>query len=413
MKRVGRGLMTWLAVLGVAGPALAEELPPSCPEGATRVGTPPPEGQETWCVRPDALGTPVRHGPWMRWRADGTPLELSTFRDGILHGRVARWYPDGQLASEGEYRFGRAEGVHRRFDPSGDKASEERYAEGALEGWVVAWHPHGVKASEVRYRANRPHGPASRWFPDGGPRSEGEYRDGLRHGTWRYWYRRGALDLVGEYALGERQGNWVRRWPSGRKWWEGAFRRGRPHGPFTWWHEDGRVAATGAFSDGLRSGTWRFPRGEDEEPETVTFQGGRPLSGDLDSLASRVEVTPGLAPGATPEQVVALARKRLPLLGFRPNPPPEPRVVRVSADVPSDADGEGFESWSVPRSFAGVVWRVEFEGRFARRVLRGLGAPLLPDARDAVVEISDAQAAKAARAAGAPSGAGRPAPAAP
>jgi hypothetical protein len=81
----------------LASPALAAELPPTCPAGAHAVGDTPPKGFEWRCE--NAAGAP--EGPWLNWYGDGQRMSERHMKNGREHGRQRSWWPNGQLMMEG------------------------------------------------------------------------------------------------------------------------------------------------------------------------------------------------------------------------------------------------------------------------------------------------------------------------
>ncbi|HEU4727088.1 MAG TPA: hypothetical protein VFT22_04345 [Kofleriaceae bacterium] len=99
----------------------------------------------TYCVKvPIARGgTPIKHGPCVRFHAGGA------------------------MASQGSYVDDRREGVWAAWDEQGHRASLVTYAAGEYDGLYVTWWATGARQSEIMWKAGKKHGTAKSWGDDG------------------------------------------------------------------------------------------------------------------------------------------------------------------------------------------------------------------------------------------------------
>ncbi len=148
---VASPIVVWLgAGAAHAGPAAARaDAVRPCPSGATRRGSPPPNGLSVWCEQ-----------------------------DGVHHGPYTMWYPSGQV-------------MRRGFTDRG-----------ALQGKQLSWYANGQLADRVYYRAGVPAGRWTHWYRDGTVASKREFRSGKPHGLVKRWRRDGSLAYSARYRWG-------------------------------------------------------------------------------------------------------------------------------------------------------------------------------------------------------------------
>lgn len=133
-----------------------------CPPGTVEKGGAPPEEFEAWCEgRPDAYGTPRRHGP------------------------SRTWYDDGGLWTEARWEEGRRDGPFVEYERGGRKVREGTYRKDGKEGtWTV-------------------------WFEDGSPAERAEWKDDVLHGAFTTWHRNGKKQVEGRNCQGAQCGLWI------------------------------------------------------------------------------------------------------------------------------------------------------------------------------------------------------------
>ena len=223
------------------------------PKGSKLHGCRPPNGRQIWYVNADGM----RHGPAIRWHADGAvkysatmylngqregpfrqwhengQVEIkggfvddlpegqwnryeetgalvweSTCRQGQLLGEARSFYENGQCSRYWENYQGKVHGTSIVFDMSGDKLVEEQYVAGLREGTLKRWQM-GVLVEKSHWLKGKRHGEYAVFWWDGSPLETGTFASGIRVGAWkRYWYG-GELEWSGDYVDGKRNGLWV------------------------------------------------------------------------------------------------------------------------------------------------------------------------------------------------------------
>ncbi len=148
---IGGALLVFLALTG------CKTAP--CPSGSKLMGSPPPEGTETYCQQLDSAGKPMVD-------ADGKPLK---------NGQFTLYYPNGAKMMEGDYKNGKQDGFWRQYYDSGQQSALNEYHDGVMNGLHVLWHPNAQKAEE------------------------GQYVNGKREGKWRHWDIYGLKNWSEEY----------------------------------------------------------------------------------------------------------------------------------------------------------------------------------------------------------------------
>jgi MORN repeat variant len=129
--------------------------PPPCPAGSKAMGSPPPDGDETWCAKV-VDGKPVKNGPFVLWRDSGLKMMQGYYTDGKQNGEWTMWYDNGQ------------------------KRSVDHYVNGVQQGEHTSWYANGhIDAI-------------------------GQYRDGKKVGTWKRWDAQGFRNWTETYKDGQR-----------------------------------------------------------------------------------------------------------------------------------------------------------------------------------------------------------------
>lgn len=161
-----------LALALAASPAAADEAP-RCPEGATLVGAPPPDGLEEWCEIANPDGETVKHGRYVSWFDPTHKQAEIEYVDGREHGRATAWYPTGQKAAEGVYENGERTGLWTRWYGDGVKQAETHFSAGIRHGIERQYDEQGKLIVEVEWEHGEPKNAR-----DGKP-SSGEKRKGF------------------------------------------------------------------------------------------------------------------------------------------------------------------------------------------------------------------------------------------
>ena len=290
----------------------------ACPEGTEKVERLAAEGSYSdtssrWCQKMDTYGQPLRHGPLVRWDAEGKLLERAvyvedrlhgpqvvfnrgertsagerregrkhgvwrnyhtfqpdrlkeeeTWKDDVLEGPWRSFSSEGQLEQEGTYHDGKKQGVWKRFH-RGNRVNESTYEQDVQQGPYTAWYfpenSTGVSAQGVKeqgaYAAQRKTGPWVEFHDNGQKKSEGSYEADKKQGAWSTWFANGTLASQGAYVNDEKTGPWVEFHDTGQKKSEGAYGpQGKPQGEWRTWHPNGQLSSQGAYADGKQTGLW-------------------------------------------------------------------------------------------------------------------------------------------------------------
>ncbi len=102
MKR-GVGLLAMLLMVACnSAPRIVPLTERDCPEGASLVGSAPPEGDLQRCELPGG----VRHGKSRAWFDDGRLRYETEWWQGRKHGKFTLWHANGRKRAEGEDQHG-------------------------------------------------------------------------------------------------------------------------------------------------------------------------------------------------------------------------------------------------------------------------------------------------------------------
>ncbi len=123
----------------------------TCPPGTHLMGEAPPEGQEQWCEK-IVDGHPLKHGPFVLYRDDGSTMITGFYKDGKQDGEWTIWYQNGQKKSVDHYRNGVQEGEHIGWYASGQIAAKGMYRNGEPDGTWKRWAPDGIRNWEEVYK---------------------------------------------------------------------------------------------------------------------------------------------------------------------------------------------------------------------------------------------------------------------
>jgi antitoxin component YwqK of YwqJK toxin-antitoxin module len=127
---------------------------PSCPPATQAMGQLPPEGQETWCQK-IVDGQPVKEGPFVLYRPDGSKMMQGTYKDGKQDGEWTMWYDNGQRASVDHYKNGVQDGEHVGWYTNGKISALGLYKDGKREGKWKRWDPTGFRNWEEVYKDDK------------------------------------------------------------------------------------------------------------------------------------------------------------------------------------------------------------------------------------------------------------------
>lgn len=155
----------------------------SCPPGTTAHDTPPPDGPERACQRPDG----VRHGPALAYFADGKPRFTGGYADDRPDGHWIWWRENGRKQAEGDLRAGKLVGAYRLWHDNGQLYVADTYVDGKPEGEATRYHANGQRAAHGVLHDGRKDGMWTFWHPNGVRAREGRYDRGRKIGRWPRW----------------------------------------------------------------------------------------------------------------------------------------------------------------------------------------------------------------------------------
>lgn len=124
----------WLVCLLLASLAsLAGERPPSCPKGALlHSDTQPGGGSLRRCMRVDATGKQVEHGPFAWLDARGVVLRRGEYTDGTPSGTWTTFYANGKRKSEGRMEGNSPQGLWTEWFEDGRVLATKEYEQGRV-----------------------------------------------------------------------------------------------------------------------------------------------------------------------------------------------------------------------------------------------------------------------------------------
>jgi len=127
---------------------------PACPPGATLMGLPPPDGQETWCQK-IVDGQPVKEGLFTLYSTTGSKMIEGEYHDGKQEGEWKTWYENGQRSAIDHFRDGVQDGAHLSWYDNGQPAAQGTYVKGKREGTWKRWDPNGFRNWDEVYKNDR------------------------------------------------------------------------------------------------------------------------------------------------------------------------------------------------------------------------------------------------------------------
>jgi len=140
----------------------------ACPPGTALQGGAPPEQFEAWCEgRPDAYGTPRRHGPSRTWYDDGATWIELTWHEGKRDGPFVEYHRNGRKARQGTYRLDAKVGTWTVWSEAGLPEERAEWKDDLLDGAFVSFHPNGKKRAEGRNCLGAQCGPWITWDEGG------------------------------------------------------------------------------------------------------------------------------------------------------------------------------------------------------------------------------------------------------
>jgi hypothetical protein len=143
---------SWFVLAGCRH--VMQEVPVTCPAGATLKGAAPPQGREQWCEK-IVDGAPVKDGRFLVYADGGGKLIDGSYRRGVQEGAWTTWYENGQRSAVDYYHRGMQDGLHVSWYANGRKALEGNYRAGKREGVWTRWDPTGLTRKQETYAADK------------------------------------------------------------------------------------------------------------------------------------------------------------------------------------------------------------------------------------------------------------------
>lgn len=213
------------------------------------------------------------------WRADGSPLEFSSFKDGKLDGIHELFHHDGTIYVQEMYKEGLLHGMKRRWDMNEKLLLDAVYENGKLYS-ETQWYRKGNIKSKTEtsrdYRSiNRKEyydngniwlnhnykvnnfgewglldGLNETYWENGQKQSESNYKDNEKDGLHKAWYRNGQLEVEENYKNGFRHGIKKRYNSDGTISDELNYKNGKKYGVQKSYYNDGSYTETYINEDG-------------------------------------------------------------------------------------------------------------------------------------------------------------------
>lgn len=138
----------------------------------------------------------ARHGAWTTVGPMGDTLSIVNYRHGRKDGLQAYWAENGQLLRIERFSKGLPDGPLYRFFADGSPRQITWYKDGVAEGTYMEWYK--VDSTSIAITAGQFHhgGRTGRWtwfYGNGKPQRQGRYVGGRQVGTWRHWDPKGTL----------------------------------------------------------------------------------------------------------------------------------------------------------------------------------------------------------------------------
>ena len=136
----------------------------TCPQGSIEVGSAPPLGYVTLCVKMDG----TRNGSFKTWDKEKKLKRHGTYEDDIVQGPYTEFHKNGQKAMTGEFKDGKMHGHWTRYYENGKIKDEGDWDLGIPVGKWKHWHANGKVSAE------------------------GIFKDEKKDCSWKYYDRTGA-----------------------------------------------------------------------------------------------------------------------------------------------------------------------------------------------------------------------------
>lgn len=153
--KASQWFVTLGAVLVSTGALAADTL--NCPAGTKQTERVDEGIRSVLCLKAGVSDyLQARHGPVVRYSANGTKLAEGQFADGLRTGTWTVYDSKGVKLETVEVQQGHVHGQRIEFFPTGQKKLVEHYANGAREGLVQEFSRMGQVVRTAQYKAGHP-----------------------------------------------------------------------------------------------------------------------------------------------------------------------------------------------------------------------------------------------------------------
>ena len=148
-----------------------------CPAGTLHAGTPPPSGDEIFCMN-NTSGSVIRQGPAIRYFPGGEIAERGQYEANFQSGEWTSWYRDGTVKRRDSWVRGKPDGLRAEFHENGQRRAEGRMRQGERDGLWSFFDEEGARYLEGTYKNGAEDGTWREFAKDGTPVRERLYREG-------------------------------------------------------------------------------------------------------------------------------------------------------------------------------------------------------------------------------------------
>ena len=97
---------------------------------------------KSWFIQQMPKGDTVLQGAYKEFYWNGSPAEVTQYRDGAKDGSSQAWYDNGSTQWSKTYARGKRAGIWRLYTSDGRTRLEVPFEEDLIHGIVKIWDPH-------------------------------------------------------------------------------------------------------------------------------------------------------------------------------------------------------------------------------------------------------------------------------
>lgn len=235
-----------------------------------------------------------REGVWREFDENGKVLNSQTYENGVLvgqgivdtdgkrRGQYKEFYPDSTLRAEGLFVEGQRSGEWKFYYNNGQIQEIGCYKEGQPDGVWIWYYDNGQKQIEEQFFNGTSNGSYKEYDSKGNIIVTGTYFDGMKNGKWTEQI--GDMRTQGEYRNDKQVGEWVSYYDNGRMAFKGTFNAGYPDGEHFFYYENGKLREIQKYAAGVKHGDWKKYLDTGELYFTVTYDQGKEVKYDGETL---------------------------------------------------------------------------------------------------------------------------------